>query len=97
MNPIPMKPGDAAPTSALRTQVTSETTTDAEKDTSSSLYPEKQETNTELKNAGHVIENEPNILLVDWDSLDSHSNPMNWSSSRKWTIIALVSAITFIA
>jgi hypothetical protein len=34
--------------------------------------------------------------VVDWDSADDPHNPMNWSTARKWGIIALVSAITFV-
>lgn len=33
--------------------------------------------------------------LVDWDGPQDPKNPMNWTNLHKWTIISLVSAITF--
>lgn len=33
--------------------------------------------------------------IVDWDGSQDSQNPQNWMNSRKWTIIILVSAITF--
>ena len=33
--------------------------------------------------------------LVDWEGPNDPRNPMNWSPTRKWATIALVSAITF--
>ena len=33
--------------------------------------------------------------VVDWDGPNDPQNPMNWSSTHKWAIIALVSTITF--
>lgn len=34
--------------------------------------------------------------VVDWDGPDDPKNPQNWSSLHKWTLIGLVSTITFI-
>ena len=33
--------------------------------------------------------------IVDWDGPEDPQNPQNWTSLRKWTIIILISAITF--
>ena len=33
--------------------------------------------------------------IVDWDGPQDPQNPQNWTSTRKWIIITLVSAITF--
>lgn len=33
--------------------------------------------------------------IVDWDGPQDPQNPQNWTSKRRWTIIILVSAITF--
>ena len=32
---------------------------------------------------------------VEWDGPQDPQNPQNWTSVRKWTIIILISAITF--
>lgn len=34
--------------------------------------------------------------IVDWDSPEDPSNPVNWSAGLKWGNVAVVSAITFI-
>lgn len=34
-------------------------------------------------------------ILVDWDGPDDPQNPQNWTGTRKWSIIILISAITF--
>ena len=33
--------------------------------------------------------------IVDWDGPQDPQNPQNWTSTRKWRIIILVSTITF--
>lgn len=33
--------------------------------------------------------------IVDWNSPDDPENPQNWSGRKKWTIIILVSVVTF--
>jgi hypothetical protein len=33
--------------------------------------------------------------IVSWDSQDDPTNPSNWSSLRRWTLISLVSSVTF--
>ncbi|KAF8498757.1 MFS polyamine transporter [Russula emetica] len=37
------------------------------------------------------------ILTVDWDGPNDPENPRNWSFSRKWRAILIVSAFTFIS
>ncbi|KAL6709587.1 hypothetical protein ACN47E_001522 [Coniothyrium glycines] len=39
-------------------------------------------------------EHDPNI--VDFDGPDDPENPMNWKASKKWGMVALISAITFL-
>jgi MFS family permease len=34
-------------------------------------------------------------VIVDWEGPDDPANPLNWSSSRKTFIIAIISAVTF--
>ncbi|KAI7055598.1 hypothetical protein KC365_g17570 [Hortaea werneckii] len=34
--------------------------------------------------------------IVDWDGPDDPSNPVNWSPTRKWTNIAVLSALTLL-
>lgn len=33
--------------------------------------------------------------IVDWDGPSDGLNPRNWSPSRKWTTIGIISALTF--
>lgn len=40
------------------------------------------------------VEQDPNI--VDFDGPDDPENPMNWKASKKWGMVALISAITFL-
>ncbi|KAK8251252.1 major facilitator superfamily domain-containing protein [Phyllosticta capitalensis] len=37
---------------------------------------------------------DPNV--VDWDGPNDPANPMNWPKSRKWLMISVVSALTFL-
>ena len=39
-------------------------------------------------------EHDPNI--VDFDGPDDPENPMNWKASKKWGMVGLISAITFL-
>jgi hypothetical protein len=41
-------------------------------------------------------ETNPQDLEVWWDGEDDPANPLNWSSRKKWSNLALVSFITFI-
>lgn len=34
--------------------------------------------------------------VVDWDGEDDPENPLNWSRTKKWSTILLVSYITFV-
>ncbi|KAI7220293.1 MFS general substrate transporter [Hortaea werneckii] len=52
--------------------------------------PEKGPTTAEQEQEDH----DPNI--VDWDGPDDPSNPVNWSPTRKWTNIAVLSALTLL-
>lgn len=33
--------------------------------------------------------------IIDWDGPNDPANPMNWTSKKKWLVIALISAMTF--
>jgi hypothetical protein len=35
-------------------------------------------------------------FIVDWDEPDDPANPLNWSPTRKWVNMGIVSAITLI-
>jgi MFS family permease len=41
-------------------------------------------------------ESEPDPNLVDFDGPNDPENPLNWKASKKWGMVALVSAITFL-
>ncbi|KAL9099614.1 MAG: hypothetical protein Q9187_009474 [Circinaria calcarea] len=38
----------------------------------------------------------PDPNVVDWDGPDDPANPLNWSEKVKWSLIALLSCMTFI-
>ncbi|KAK5988699.1 Efflux pump radE [Cladobotryum mycophilum] len=42
-----------------------------------------------------IVNEDPNI--VDWDGPDDPENPLNWPSRKKFAVVAIVSAITFIS
>lgn len=57
---------------------------------------EDKEQGTPIETIEDRIQDESDdISVVDWDGPNDPSNPMNWSSSRKWTAIGLVSFNTF--
>ena len=43
----------------------------------------------------HVVDGEDETKLVEWDGPNDPKNPQNWSNSRKWCLVSLVSAVTF--
>ena len=45
------------------------------------------------KATGNEPDKDDNV--VDWDGPQDPQNPQNWRKTKKWTIIILVSAITF--
>lgn len=49
---------------------------------------------TSTHNLGEESPSDPNI--IDFDGPDDPDNPMNWHSSKKWGMVALISAITFL-
>lgn len=38
----------------------------------------------------------PDANIVNWEGPDDPQNPMNWSSSLKWSNVAIISTITFL-
>ncbi|KZT02454.1 MFS polyamine transporter [Laetiporus sulphureus 93-53] len=60
------------------------------------IEPQQPETQDASKAATNP-ENEPDILIVDWDGPDDPANPRNWSTRTKWAAAATVSAFTFIS
>jgi len=44
----------------------------------------------------HEEEHEQDPNIVDFDGPDDPENPMNWKASKKWGMVSLVSAITFL-
>ena len=45
---------------------------------------------------GPTMSTEHNDFEVTWDGDDDPSNPLNWSTMRKASIIAMVSFVTFL-
>tara|TARA_R110002003_G_scaffold269_4_gene17976 strand:- start:2373 stop:2714 length:342 start_codon:yes stop_codon:yes gene_type:complete len=41
-------------------------------------------------------DNDTDPNLVDFDGPDDPENPLNWKSSKKWGMVTLISAITFL-
>ena len=53
--------------------------------------------NSNIPQVNHETPVEPiGAIVVDWESLEDPSNPLNWSAGLKWANIGVVSAITFI-
>jgi len=40
---------------------------------------------------------DPSPNLVAWDGPNDPENPLNWSSAKRWTTVAVVSYMTFLA
>ncbi|KAH7039896.1 major facilitator superfamily domain-containing protein [Microdochium trichocladiopsis] len=64
--------------------------------------PEKQpepedQLRTSPKGPGEDSNNAQDPNLVTWDGPDDPENPLNWSSSKRWTTVAVVSYLTFLA
>ena len=55
---------------------------------------EKPEYNQSLS-ASNDVNGGTHTHIVDWEGPNDPQNPMNWSPTRKWATIALVSTITF--
>ena len=67
--------------------------------TSRSSAEDAREKDVEKGHSAHTGSEEiepidPNI--VDWDGADDPANPLNWKRKQKWSIIAVLSAMTFI-
>ncbi|KAK1765233.1 polyamine transporter 1 [Phialemonium atrogriseum] len=61
-----------------------------------SLDQQSAQLSIDVENAGENVDsvsNQDNI--VDWDGPEDPQNPQNWTSTKKWTIIILISTITF--
>lgn len=61
------------------------------------LPPNHEAPATKSENAGRDVPNDA-VLEVFWDDPADQdpANPMNWSARRKWSIVAMVSFITFL-
>ncbi|KAI9658888.1 MAG: hypothetical protein M1821_001848 [Bathelium mastoideum] len=62
---------------------------------------EKQEADASSKTSARkeeiaIIDESQDSNIVDWDGPDDPQNPMNWTAGRRWGMIAVVSAITFL-
>jgi hypothetical protein len=64
-------------------------------DLTSAEVPEGTE-NLDAEKAGGLTSEVDAKYTVDWDGDDDPQNPLNWSDSKKWSNMAVVSAITFI-
>lgn len=63
------------------------------------LDPEKQEQRTMISvaQAKKYPETDLSQGIVGWDSQDDTANPQNFAASKKWALLALISAFTFIS
>lgn len=70
-----------------------------EKEEKVSANPRSASLNSKRDNNGGAASAEPGSeLIVWWDEPDDHNpeNPMNWSSTRKWINIFVISVISFL-
>ena len=58
---------------------------------------EKQSLHEKDNSSAEAEEKPKDPNIVDWDGPDDPENPMNWSSKKKVTTIAIISAITFLS
>lgn len=59
------------------------------------MHAQEQTTTSEkLSSAEQLPDNHDAVHVVDWDGPDDPANPMNWSPTRKWITIAIVSFST---
>jgi hypothetical protein len=49
---------------------------------------------TDEPEPGEEVERDPNV--IDFDGPNDPENPMNWKASKKWGMVVLISAITFL-
>lgn len=63
------------------------------------LDPEKQEERAMISvaQAKKYPETDLSQGIVGWDSQDDPANPQNFATSKKWALLALISAFTFIS
>jgi|SRR5690242_836268 len=66
-------------------------TTTLEQDVEKGIRPTSSSTGEE---GAEAAEQDPNI--VDFDGPDDPQNPMNWRFTKKWGMVLLISAITFL-
>lgn len=65
-----------------------------EKDLEQGDYdPDEAEKAEELRRQKEEMAKDPN--LVEWDGLDDPGNPMNWKTSKKWTVTIMLGFMTF--
>lgn len=72
---------------------TEERVPDLEKVPSSDMAPTKAANESTMISAEKVTSDEPE--LIDWNGNDDPQNPQNWSLTRKWWLVGLVSGVTF--
>lgn len=73
-------------------------------DTRPSIDSDKQDTSIgdvekgagDLGKAPAATETAVDPTIVDWDGPDDPANPQNWSSAKKWSNIAVLSALTLL-
>jgi hypothetical protein len=65
-----------------------------EKQLESGTEPSSEQGIDPSKGNNEGVESEESTL-VDWDGPNDPHNPQNWSTTRKWWLVGLVSAATF--
>ncbi|OSD03245.1 MFS polyamine transporter [Trametes coccinea BRFM310] len=68
--------------------------------TSTTVAPEKKETDEKTPNASENVAADPNnedVIVVDWDGPNDPANPRNWPLKKKWAVALTVSSFTFVS
>lgn len=73
-------------------------TTSADKTATPGAHGESNQTEVERNTTVDPEAPRPHGLLVSWDDPEDKdpANPLNWPRGRKWSIIAVLSAMTFL-
>jgi hypothetical protein len=71
---------------------------DVEKGTESNARSAHSEERTSDKDApaAENISEARDPHIVDWDGDDDPENPLNWSTAKKWNLIAVLAAVTLV-
>jgi hypothetical protein len=87
-----------APTQPQATTTEKDTPTTTEKDTPATMEKdiEKGADDGSMTSTDEPEEPAPDSNVVDFDGPDDMENPLNWKFWKKWGMVMLISAITFL-